>query len=479
MNQTSALCAQPANDAAPRVAATNRPRQKQVEPEYPEFITGVLPTADGFRGIWYANQLSDDEYKYKYSGGKATYPHQHHPIAIYRPEVNKTFFVWGGRYKSQNSLLHMISYFDHNTRMVARPRVLLDKKTSDPHDNPTLCIDPEGYLYIFSAAHGTPRPSYIHRSTKPYDITSFEHLLTTNFSYTQPWHLPSFGFVFMHTRYRGGHRVMHVMTSKDGKHWQPPLELAHIQWGHYQVTQPLADTIGSAFNMHPNGQGLNWRTNLYYIQSTDGGKTWTTVQGEKLTLPITDRDSPALVKDYQAEGLLCYMKCLRFTPEGRPVILHLTSKGYASGPENDPRTFTTARWTGSKWEFLEAMHADNNYDYASLDIRPDGDWILLGDTEPGPQLYNTGGEIALWRSHDQGHHWEMTKQLTRNSKYNHLYPRKPLNANPDFYAFWADGNAREQSDSRLYFTDMEGSAVWILPPKIDDEDAEMVKPIKQ
>ena len=96
------------------------------------------------------------------------------------------------------------------------------------------------------------------------------------------------------------------------------------------------------------------------------------------------------------------MKCLRYTPEGYPVILHLTSGGYESGPKNDPRTFALARWTGSEWKFTEAMRGDNNYDFASLDIQNEGDWLLLGDMVPGPQRYNTGGEIAIWTSHDQG-----------------------------------------------------------------------------
>lgn len=46
---------------------------------------------DGYRGIWYANQPSQDEYKYKYSGGFATYPQQHAPIAIYSKQAHKTF----------------------------------------------------------------------------------------------------------------------------------------------------------------------------------------------------------------------------------------------------------------------------------------------------------------------------------------------------------------------------------------------------
>jgi hypothetical protein len=51
-----------------------------------------LPQETGYRGIWYMNQPTKDEYRYKYSGGFATYPQQHEPIAIYSKAANKTFF---------------------------------------------------------------------------------------------------------------------------------------------------------------------------------------------------------------------------------------------------------------------------------------------------------------------------------------------------------------------------------------------------
>ena len=38
---------------------------------------------DGYRGIWYMNQPSNDEYVYKYSGGLGTYCAKHKPFAIY------------------------------------------------------------------------------------------------------------------------------------------------------------------------------------------------------------------------------------------------------------------------------------------------------------------------------------------------------------------------------------------------------------
>jgi len=436
-----------------------------------------LPVDDGFRGIWYANQASKDEYKFKYSGGMATYPQQHAPIAVYAAAARKTFFCYGGRPADANRLLHMISYYDHETGEVARPRILLDKKTSDAHDNPTMLIDAEGYVWIFSNSHGTSRPSFIHRSERPYSIAAFERVKTTNFSYGQPWYDAEHGFVFLHTLYDKGRRFLHVSRSRDGRAWDDPVPIARVAEGHYQVSWPGPGLIGTALNYHPKGKGLNFRTNLYYLQTKDGGQTWTNAAGETLTLPLTSPANPALAVEYESQRRLVYLKDLQYTAEGRPVILFLTSAGFESGPKNDPRTLTTARWTGDAWELREVTHCDNNYDYASLSIEQDGSWRLLGTTEPGPQRYNTGGEVALWASTDQGASWSMLRQLTRGSEFNHTYPRRPLHAQPDFYALWADGDARKASESRLYFTDREGTHVWRLPARFEaGQSGDTVKP---
>ena len=59
--------------------------------------------------------------------------------------------------------------------------------------------------------------------------------------------------------------------------------------------------------------------------------------------------------------------------------------------------------------------------------------------------------------------------VTENSPYNHTYVRRPVNAHPDFYAFWADGHAREVSESRLYFCDRTGKHVFRLPGVMTQE----------
>ncbi|MGJ5815508.1 BNR-4 repeat-containing protein [Paludibaculum fermentans] len=426
---------------------------------------------DGYRGIWYFNQPSDDQYVYKYSGGFATYPQQHAPIAIYSKAAQKTFFCYGGSLKDKPELLHMVSYYDHKTGMVPRPTILLNKHTDDAHDNPTIALDDRGYIWIFSSSHGTTRPSFIHRSQRPYSIDAFERVLETNFSYTQPWYLTGHGFLFLHTRYRqlgdekgASGRALYSMSSLDGVSWSKPREIAFAGQGHYQVSWPnqAGTRLGTAFDFHPDPGGLNQRTNLYFMQTVNAGLSWESVEGEGLLLPISSEEGPALVRNYRKEGLLVYLKDIQYDAQGRPVLLYLTSKGYEPGPRNGPRQLCLARWAGTEWRFSTITETDHNYDHGSLYLEGSV-WRFIGPTGAGPQAWSTGGEVENWESLDEGLTWKRTQALTKNSERNHSYVRRPLNAHPDFYAFWADGNALKPSESCLYFANQKGQ-VFRLPP---------------
>lgn len=93
----------------------------------------------------------------------------------------------------------------------------------------------------------------------------------------------------------------------------------------------------------------------------------------------------------------------------------------------------------------------------------DGTWKIIGPTGTGPQKWGAGGEIELWTSADRGATWEKQRDVTENSPRNHSYARRPRNAHPDFYAYWADGNADTFSESHLWFTNKSGNKVWQLP----------------
>jgi hypothetical protein len=371
---------------------------------------------------------------------------------------------------------------------------VLDKGTGDAHDNPVIQVDAKGYIWLFSPTHGPGHTSFIHRSDKPYDIRRFVNVYPTkrvgdstvalnNFSYPQVYYRSGRGFTMLFTHYETQSlkygkrtcRVIGFMTSPDGIHWSDWKDIANIEEGHYQSSSTWAGhaRIGTSFNYHPtreHGAGLDYRTNLYYLYTDDNGKTWRTADGKARDVPLRTIANPALVHDYASEGLKVYINDLNYDKQGHPVILYETTKGWEPGPQNGPRQWYTARWTGAAWEILPFTTSDNNYDMGSLYIQPDGSWEVIAPTDPGPQTYNTGGSIVLWRSSDQGHQWTKVRDMTPGCTRNQSYPRRPVDANPDFYAFWADGNGRKPSESHLYFSNKQGN-VFELPYRMTTETA--------
>src|SRR5690606_31448294 len=134
----------------------------------------------------------------------------------------------------------------------------------------------------------------------------------------QIWHVPGQGFLHLLTLYTNG-RELYWETSRDGQDWtaEPAKQLSKLAGfsGHYQVSRLHGSKVGTAFNYHPGGS-VDRRTNIYYAETSDFGQTWTTVDGRPLTTPLDDRDNPALVVDYEAQGRLFYITKLLFDEEG-------------------------------------------------------------------------------------------------------------------------------------------------------------------
>ena len=432
--------------------------------------------ADGFRGIWYYNQPSGDEYVYKYSGGMGVYCAGHLPMAVYSPQARKTFFTFGGTDERNTTLLQSVSYYDHETHKLARPTIVFDKHTIDAHDNAVINIDDCGYIYLFSSSHGRSRPSAIARSRRPYDISEFEVTWSGNFSYPQPFFFPGEGFLLLHAWYVAG-RANCFMTGT-GSTWTDRSRLSYFNMGHYLRAWQFPGApgvkakVGASFDQHPKGKGLNWRTDIYYAETDDFGRTWKTAAGEVLKLPLGERDNPALALSYAEKGRNVYIKGVKFDGRGRPIVLSIVSKGYRAGPVDGPREWKLARWTGSEWREIDTgIRSDNNYDFAELYVDGERDWRIIGASETGPQPYNPGGEIASWVSHDAGETWSLEKKLTSGSERNQNYPRQPLGYAPGFYAFWADGNGRRPSLSRLYFCDRDLN-VYMMPLSFEGDFAD-------
>jgi hypothetical protein len=279
------------------------------------------------------------------------------------------------------------------------------------------------------------------------------------FTYSQPRWLEGHGLLHLFTKYTRG-RELYWSTSADGRTWTPDEKFAGIG-GHYQTSHQRGRRVITAFNMHPGGN-VDRRTNLYYLETIDGGRTWRNARGQAVAVPLTEASNPAQVRDYRGGERLVYIHDLDLDRDGHPVILYITSAHYAPGPPGAPRWWTVARFTHQGWQYTEVAPANHNYSTGSLYLE-DKHWRIIGPTVPGPQPLGAGGEVAAWSSTDAGKTWTRDRQITSGSPRNHNYVRRPVSAHPDFYAFWADGNPDEFSPSFLYFTNRAGDRVWRLP----------------
>lgn len=449
--------------------------QAVIVPETGPSVDGLSQTVDGYRGIWFTIGQSKSEYGDKYSGGLGTYTMKHIPMAVYSPEVDRTYFVYGGCPDTGKAWLQcMVGCYDHRTGMLRKPRVVMDKGilgVSDPHDDPTVQIDKDGYIWVFVAGRANKRPGVRYRSSKPYDISSFEYVNESIMAYPQVMYDKDKGFFLFFTRYDGV-RQLFWQTSQDGVEWTPYRKLASIKEGsesksgHYQISNVFEGKLCTAFNRHINGS-VDTRTNIYYLQSTDWGRTWTTADGTVVDVPVTDRHSVCELRDYQSQGRNCYIKDLNFDQAGNPVILYLTSDNHLTGPAGGVRQWHTLYWTGSGWEESLVTTSTHCYDSGSIWVE-NGQWTVIAPTDPGPQYWGTGGEMVRWTSVDEGKTWRKSLSLTSGSVSNQTYARRPLWAADGFYAFWADGNPDSRSVSHLYFCDKEGK-VYRMPYSMTKE----------
>ena len=426
----------------------------------------------GYRPIWFE---LNQKYQYgdKYSGALGTYTAKHHPLAIYSEVVDKTFFVYGGTKSPESKyLLCMIGEYDHSSGLISKPLVVCDKMgVDDPHDNPSILIDYQGYIWVFVSGRGRVRMGFKYKSKKPFKIDGFEKITTQEMTYPQPKKMDSSFFNFF-TKYTGV-RQLYIEKSKNGIQWSDDELLAAIpeqkneKSGHYQISAQYQEKkIGTFFNRHPNGI-VDRRTDLYYIESSDLGETWNTADQQPISIPVTEKNSPSRVEDYASLKKNIYLKDMVFDSNGRPICLYIRSNGHKPGPVSQPYEWCITKWNGSKWTTHSITTSDHNYDMGSL-LFFNEDLYLVAPTAIGPQKWGVGGELQVWKSDDLGYHWIKERDLTHKSIMNHSYVRKSENFKAPFIFFWANGDAHQFSKSELFFGNLNGE-IWKLPYSMEKE----------
>ncbi len=324
----------------------------------------------------------------------------------------------------------------------------------------SLTIDPEGRIWVYVAGRARSRPGFVYRSVKPHDIDRFELISSDEICYPQPWYIEGEGIVELFTKYTGVRELYWNFRKPDGSRGEDQ-KLAGME-GQYQTSFCRGRRIVTAFNRHPKGHP-DGRTDLYYLETRDLGKTWQTIDGKTIAPPLANPDNPARIKPYSEEGRLVYVKDVTLDGDGNPVILAVTSSDHRPGPQGDPRTWEVLHHKGGAWRIHKVTDSTHNYDTGPIWVEGNGTWRIIGPTERGPQRWGGGGEVAVWTSRDEGRPGR--RCVTQQGQ-----PAKPL-VSPQVIG--ADGirrspslggRARRQASvSRLYFADFEGKTVRRLP----------------
>lgn len=412
------------------------------EPELEYVDAAPLFEAPG--GIWHVSgaktRLSPTATTV-YGGPHATYCAWTRPMAVYGPEVDKTFFAFGNRENAP-----VVCFYDHAERRFAPAVRVGSNPNMDAHRNPHLVIDEEGLLYIFYGSHCTDTVAV--RSARPYDIEAWVDLglVASRSSYPQPWQVREDEIIVL---YRGGgtHDATEaiVRSTDGGATWGEP--------SHFIATPPKNGCYGvsvAAAGPFPRRLHFVWsvtrgdwwqRYHVYYAWSDDGGETWKRTDGEPYDVPITEETSDIIFEsDVPDRGV--WLKDIQVAPDGSPCALFVDGHTL-----NYECAWRFGRLRDGQWRFSQIATSDHMYDCGALVLLAEDDFRLYGPTTVS-QPYEDGGEIEEWRSTDGGETWENTRHLTSGSAHSHNHVKAVHGGGrDDFRVFWCYGDARIPPDT--------------------------------
>ncbi|HOB74106.1 MAG TPA: hypothetical protein PKG54_06225 [Phycisphaerae bacterium] len=395
--------------------------------------------------------------------------------AVYAEPVRKTFFAYlaagsdrGGKSKdggSPGKSPLRVSYFDHARSTVPRPAILpLDGVASVVPAGVSLALDEQGYVWVCAspalaasnsgagnkeqpttqpaqgagaAAVGTQgQPTILFRSSKPHDIRAFTRHAGPPMADARLYHLGEQGFLLIGLRDRDGGSIPCFATSPDGRSWSEPRQLADIDANHSLVTaffkgKTGATKVGVALAAWPAGKSPLMATNLYYVETPDGGKTWQSIRRIPLNLPVRGNENGVLAWDYKSMRWTVYLKDMELDSAGNPSIVFIGGRG-GTGRIPLMCTWIVGRWVGREWETNGVIPAAGPFDATAFQILPDRSWLqLVARNTSAPRQAHE--EVVLWSSNDQGRAWYKQAWVSSDPSIRHALVR-PLNASPELFA---------------------------------------------
>lgn len=348
------------------------------------------------------------------------------PVHEYRSETDTTYIIYNG---GANFYPYMVSY-NHSTDTWSSSYLIDSENTDEAHSGASMCIDADGYIHAFYAAHNSIL--YHSVSTNPYNITSWDNgvaNLTESCTYCNPLLLDDGDIGVAIRIYESGFYNQHfIRYGIANDTWYGDVGLfnpgtgkacyclggfAYDTWGGIHITVSLDDT-------YPSGS----HGDCYYMYSDDNGQSWYNAGGTDITglLPL----------NYSQANTYCIVESFNNYPGnaahptprvsshcGVPVIIYgKLINGLAD------YQYTFARWDGDSWEISAVTNftkigenGEHRFHMSTEPLYVDTDTYDLFLTAPVSGHF----EVQQWRTTNNGATWAKIADITSGTTYNQTF----------------------------------------------------------
>ncbi|MEQ1823864.1 MAG: BNR-4 repeat-containing protein [Fimbriimonadaceae bacterium] len=371
------------------------------------------------------------------------------PSAVhYQGTKSKTYFGW------INSLgeTYLRSY-DHDAQAFDGATKIRTWTGPDDHAAPALHVVQHGpragTLLVASAFHSSPLT--VQRGLAP-EGTAMSIASTIS---SRPNTYPRFaetadGTIFLFTR---GHPnpnastrgLVHMYKSIDGGvTWTGPKTIVTWNLNTFVYAGPVRSfgtKIGFAFGIY-DSVAQNYRSEVYYIESTDGGATWKTPLGAAATNSIGANIAPIRRCPW---GGRTRVWDLIYDSQGRPSIAHVEyPTEYSPIPNSSFCNGIVTQFKGGYWASRMVSPISMNYYPGGLVFDASNPFRIFATIPAGL----TGSDLVIYDSLNQGSSW--TRGQTVATGGFNVRPQAVANAAPDLRITWLD--SRSYTEYRSFDT---------------------------
>ena len=318
-------------------------------------------------------------------------------------------------------------------------------KKIDSHGKPTLIIDDAGYIHIFYGGHGGLKDLHgmnelgdYHSgenkhavSKRPFDISEWEDLNNVSpfGTYNQAIKMDN-GDIYLFFRH-GAHRSdwVYQKSTDNGRNFEAPVaflkhkkrsDSPHTDSWYAYVSKGLDSNIVVGYDYHycwnrgaprnDRGGHSTERKNLYFMKFDTASNTWSNVQGESLSIPITKDVADQKTLAINTKDMWTFNGSTKVDDKGNPHMSVYVGEdiGWQIGGPKHARYF---RWTGEQW----TGSFDNGLPIGRGDFISDDNAVryLISGVMPDSKLTS----VAWWESSDGGQTFSKGDELLSFGEY--------------------------------------------------------------